>query len=384
VPLLPCQIDSYRQSNRAAVRSCEPAGESTFDVVLSESVLYPEGGGQPSDGGTVGGLPVMSLRTRSDGAVVHTLGGAVSGEVEVTVDWSRRYDHMQQHTSQHLLTAIAQDRFGLATTAFHLGAERCDIELDGMLSAADLTALEAAVNAEVRAARPVATKLARPDELAALGVRTRGLPEGFQGDVRLVSIEGIDLNTCGGTHAANTAELQALKLTGTEPMRGGTRLFYLAGGRVLGALDGALGRERALSRLLTCPAAEHADAVARVMAGAKSAGKEKKGLLSELAGLIGRELAASGTAHLHRPAGDMGFLSAVAGAAGRAKPGLTVLLTAGSQEGVFLLIGPPDRVSALGPRIAEVLGGRGGGARGRFQGKGSRLDRAAEAAALLA
>jgi len=383
VPLLLSQTDSYRTSNRAVVRACEPDGEGAWDVVLSESVLYPEGGGQPSDAGEVGGVPVIALRKDADGAVVHRMSAPVSGEVEVTVDWPRRFDHMQQHTGQHLLTAVARDQFGLATTAFHLGPDRCDVELDGLLGAGEMAALEAAVNAEIRAARPVAVRLAQPDELEALGVRTRGLPEGFTGDVRLVAIEGLDLNTCGGTHLRSTAELQALKLTGTEPMRGGTRLHYLAGGRVLDALSGALSRERALSRLLTCPPAEHADAVSRVMAAAKRSGKEKKGLLSELAGLVGRELATSGARHLHRPDGDMGFLSAVAGAALRAKPELTCLLTAGVREGVFLLVGPPDTVSALGPRVAEVLEGRGGGAGGRFQGKGARLDRAAEAAALL-
>jgi len=372
-----CQDDSYRRKNTAEVLSCEASDDGTWLAALSASVLYPEGGGQPSDHGTVGGIVVLGLQKRADGVLLHKIGRPVEGEVTVSLDWARRFDHMQQHTGQHLLTAVAQDQFGLATKAFHLGAERCDIELDGHLSAAEMSALEAAVNAEIRAARPVEVRLAQPDELEPLGVRTRGLPEGFVGDVRLVNIEGVDLNTCGGTHLNNTAELQSIALTGTDSMRGGTRLFFLAGRRVRSGLRDSQRRERALSKLLTCPAAEHTAAVTRVMAGAKAAGKENKALKSELARLIGQSLV--GVKHYHRDDGDMGFLNAVAGAA---TPDGVLLLTAGREDGVFLLVGDADRVAELGPKVADVLEGRGGG-RGRFQGKATRMDRREELLALL-
>ncbi|HKJ02531.1 MAG TPA: alanyl-tRNA editing protein, partial [Longimicrobiales bacterium] len=199
-------------------------------VILADTILYPEGGGQPADGGTVGGVPVVDVR-KTAGAIRHVLASpAPSGPVTVELDWTRRFDHMQQHTAQHLLTAVADQRFGWPTTAFHLGAHVSDIELGTPgIDAAELAELEEAVAAEIRAARPVTARRVSPEAYAALPVRSRGLPEGHTGDVRLVEIEGIDLNTCGGTHCASTAELEALKLLGTEPVRGGTRLFYAAG-----------------------------------------------------------------------------------------------------------------------------------------------------------
>ncbi len=386
MPLMLCQTDSYRREVDARVLSCEPEGDR-WAAVLDRTVLYPEGGGQPSDAGQVGEAPVLGLSRREDGAVVHHLGAPVDGEVRVTLDWTRRYDHMQQHTAQHLLTAVIQDRFGFATTAFHLGSERCDIELDTpRLTPAQLAAFQEAVNAEIRAARPVRSRLAEPAEFEALGVRTRGLPEGFEGQARLVEIEGVDLNTCGGTHLSNTAEIQAIALTGWEGLRGGCRLYFLAGGRVLDALGAAQERERALSAALSVGPAEQLAAAERLLGEAKAAGKERKALLSELAGYLGRALAAEAApgrvAHLHRDDGDMGFLSAVAGEAARAAPGARFLLTAGAREGVFVLLGEPDWVAARGPRLAEALEGRGGG-RGRYQGKAARLDKRGEALALL-
>src|SRR5664280_1407985 len=167
-------------------------------AVLAETVLYPEGGGQPADRGWLGGVEVTDVQRR-EATIRHFLARPVeAGPVTVRLDWVRRFDHMQQHTGQHLLTAVAADRFGWPTTAFHLG-ERRDPELD----------------------------VADP-----LAVRTRGLPASHQGDVRLVGIAGTDLNTCGGTHVRSTAEIEVIKLLGAEPMRGGTRLTFVAGGRV--------------------------------------------------------------------------------------------------------------------------------------------------------
>ena len=99
-------------------------------MILAETVLYPEGGGQPSDHGTLAGQPVTGLSVDDEGKVAHRVEKPVSGTVEVILDWARRYDHMQQHTAQHLITAVACDLFSWNTTAFHLGEERSDIEVD--------------------------------------------------------------------------------------------------------------------------------------------------------------------------------------------------------------------------------------------------------------
>ncbi|MES2645132.1 MAG: alanyl-tRNA editing protein [Myxococcota bacterium] len=368
--------DPFARSVATSVLACTPAGGG-WDVTLTDTVLYPEGGGQPDDHGTVAGQRVLGLR-KEGGAVVHRLAAPVEGAVTVEVDWARRFDHMQQHSGQHLLSAIAHDRFGLPTTAFHLGAERCAIEVDGdgEVVADTLSELEAAVNEAIRDDRPVHVREVTVAEMAALPVRTRGLPEGFVGSVRLVEIAGIDLNTCGGTHVDRTGRLQAIKLLGVERMKRGTRIPFVAGGRVLGLLGDTLAREAALVRLLSCPPTEHATSVARALDETRAWAKAARALSAELAHAIGGALLPTGdTLRWHRDDADPAFLNAVADAVRARFPEVVCVLTGGVREGVFLVAGPDARVAALGPKVAATFEGRGGGARGKFQGKAARVDR---------
>jgi Ser-tRNA(Ala) deacylase AlaX len=384
------QQNAYLRSASAEVTECVEV-DGGHGVVLDQTVLYPEGGGQPSDHGTVAGLKVKELHRREDGAVVHVLDKAVSGRVEVSVDWVRRYDHMQQHTAQHMLTAVALDRYGLRTTAFHLSPERSDIELDTPdLEPDRMRELEGEVNALIREDRPVRIRWVERDEMESLGVRSRRLPDDLSGPVRLVEVEGVDLNTCGGTHVAGTAELQAVKLVSTEHLRGGTRVFYLAGSRVIASLDAALERDRELNRLLSCGPPQHGSVVRKMLDEAQGARKTLKHTLARLAGYLGRELAEEGgVAEHHEPGGDMAFLTALRSAVHSASPEHWLFLTAGEGssegkgEGFFVVGGPLEPVKAVGPAVAEVLGGRGGGPPGVFQGKATRLDRRAEALSLV-
>jgi len=199
------------------------------NAVLADTLFYPEGGGQPADHGRLGDAEVLDVQKRGE-EIRHFLSHPVAeGSIQLELDWPRRWDHMQQHTGQHVLTAVALRDFGWRTTAFHLGTEWSDIELDvPNLDRDDLDRLEEAVAKEIRAARPVIYRTAEVGDFERLGVRSRLLPDGFEGAVRLVDIEGLDLNTCGGTHCRSTAEIGLLSLLGTEPMRGGTRVFFVA------------------------------------------------------------------------------------------------------------------------------------------------------------
>ena len=358
-------------------------------AVLDDTVLYPEGGGQPSDRGSLGDVEVLDVQS-VDGAIRHTLAAPVpAGPTVVRLDWNRRFDHMQQHTGQHLLTAIAADRLGWETTAFHLGPETCDIELAvASVRVADVFRLEELVAAEIRAARKVAQRHVPLEVLASLPVRSRGLPDGHVGDVRLVEIEGIDLNTCGGTHLRVTSEIEALKLLATEKLRGGTRLTFVAGGRVRRRLGADEERNGKLRVLLGAPDAGLAEAVESKLAQLSQAHRALRAVEEELADAKAEALASAGIPVIdsHFDGRDLAFLQRI-GKRFTVLPVPGVALLTGVKDGAeaFLLAAGGASVAdvrALGAAVAEVLGGRGGGSGKLFQGKGS-LRARGEALALL-
>ncbi|MEM1182377.1 MAG: alanyl-tRNA editing protein, partial [Acidobacteriota bacterium] len=220
-------------------------------ALLSDTVCYPEGGGQPADRGELGGARIVDVQKGPDGLRHFFEGELDLGPATLQLDWGRRFDHMQQHTAQHLLTAVAADRFGWPTTSFHLNPEVCDIEVDAHgLTNKDLRELEEAVAREILADRPIRSRSVEPAQLESLNVRSRGLPEGHRGAVRLIDIDGVDLAACGGTHLSSTAEVGALALLGVESMRGGLRLRWVAGDRVRRRLTAHESRNAELRSLL--------------------------------------------------------------------------------------------------------------------------------------
>ena len=284
---------------------------------------------------------------------------------------------MQQHTGQHLLSAVAQDRFSFATTAFHLGPEVCDVELDARaLSDVELSALEDAVASEIRSARAVTPRRVTLAEFHALPVRTRGLPEGHEGDVRLVEIAGVDLNTCGGTHLANTAEIELVALLAAEPLRGGTRLFFVAGRRARRRLAAHEDRLAALRRVLGAPDAGLVDAARAKLEQLAEARRELRHAGEELVAAAANAALGSGlrVAHAHFEGRDMAFVQTVARQFA-AKAGPRAALFTATREGqhVFALgagegFGSGD-VQGLGREIAALLEAKGGGSGRVFQGK---------------
>ncbi len=369
--------DSYRRSLRVDVLACRARGER-FLAVTQDSIVYPGGGGQPPDRATLGGQPVLGVVADADGAWVHELPAAVPlGPARLELDWQRRYDHMQQHSAQHLITALAGDQLGLATVAFHLGDERSSIDLDSpSLEPALLAELSTLVQAEIRAALPIRSEWVAAERLAKMAVRSRGLPEGHQGKVRIVHIEGVDRNTCGGTHVANTAELQLVSFLGVERVRDATRLHFVAGERARGLLEAALEREADLTRLLSSGPGEHVDSVLRLLEDQREQGRRERALREELAVVCGSLLfqQPGPLAALHRQEDDLPLLQAIAREALYLRPHRLVMLTSGEPTGSFLLAGPAELVVTLGPELAGLLAGRGGGAKGRYQGRAERLD----------
>ena len=359
-------------------------------AVLQDTILFPEGGGQPPDHGCLGEVAVLDVQKR-DGEVRHYLAAPVpTGPASLVLDWGRRFDHMQQHTGQHLLTAVAQERRGWATTAFHLGEEVSDIELDTpSISPEQLRALEEEVAAEIRRSRPVTCRRVALEDLPGLPVRSRGLPEGFQGEVRLVEIQGLDLNTCGGTHLGSTAELEALCLLGTESLRGGTRVFFVAGGRARSRMAAHEQRNAALRALLGAPDASLAEAAAARAEQQRLLERRMRRLEEELAELAAAALAAfpGDVAERHFEGRDLAFLQRAARLFTAQAPARTAFLTA-SLDGQHCFVlasgeASPLDTGALGRELAGLLSAKGGGSGRMFQGKAVSLEGRPKALARL-
>ena len=359
-------------------------------AVLSDTILYPEGGGQPDDHGHLGAIRIIAVQ-RVDGEIRHYLeSAAATGPATLTLDWERRFDHMQQHTAQHLITAIAADEFGWETTSFHLGATSSDVELDvGSITDTDRRSLEERAATVIHEARAVTTRRAPPEELAGGAIRSRGLPAGHEGDVRLVEIAGIDSNTCGGTHVATTAEIGTIKLLRTESMRGGTRLHWVAGTRVRTLLAARETRAAALRAILETSDDEVLHVIESKLARLQHAERRIKRLSAELAEETARRLDSSaGTIiEAHFDGADAGFLQSIVRQLTTLGASRACLLTATSDSGSFFVLyrGADFEfdLNTIGARVATLFDGRGGGSADLFQGKAGSLVRRPEAVYLL-
>uniref|UniRef100_A0A8B9E509 Threonyl/alanyl tRNA synthetase SAD domain-containing protein n=1 Tax=Anser cygnoides TaxID=8845 RepID=A0A8B9E509_ANSCY len=286
--------------------------------------------------------------------------------VLLSLDWERRFDHMQQHSGQHLITAIADLMFGFKTTSWELGRQRSVIELDTpCVTAEQIEALERSVNEKIRERVPVTVRELAADDPEVETVRSRGLPDDHTGPVRVINIEGVDSNMCCGTHVSNLSDLQVIKLLGTEKgKKNKTNLVFLAGNRVLKSIEQSHNTEKALTSLLKNGPGEHVEAVKRLQSSVKLL---QKWLFT----------------HPCRKEGDSEFMNIIANEIGTEETLLFLTVGDEKEAGLFLLAGPVEAVENLGPRVAELLGGKGAGKRGRFQGKATKMSRRGEVEALL-
>ncbi len=382
--------DPYLTELPVRVLSVGQTDDGSPLAVVDDTILYPGGGGQPHDLGWLDGAAVSALETVEEGYRMRVDGPLSEGPASLRLDWGRRYDHMQQHTAQHLLTAVASDRFGWETTSFHLGEGLCDVELDTpSVRPADVLELEAAVAELVRAAVPVGARRVSVDEYRGMEVRSRGLPADHEGDVRLVEIQDVDVTTCAGTHLRSTAEIESLALLGTEGMRGGTRLYWVAGARVRQRLRDWERRARELRASLGVGNDELASAALARSDQLKDALKTVRKLQGDLVAVRARELAAQEdpVASLHLAGWDAAGGRAVAQAFVPLGGSRLALVTVDGSDGAFFAVaagrGFEGDVAALGAAVAEALGGRGGGSGRLFQGKAASLSARDQAVSVL-
>ena len=285
--------DSYVRQFVARVTA---AGEGGRRVYLDRTAFYPTSGGQPFDTGVLDGVAVRDVVHEEDGEderVAHILErpldpDALAGtrEVEGSIDWQRRWDHMQQHTGQHLLSAVLEELFGMATLSFHLGAETSTIDIGASaLTSQQIEQTEARCAEIVSAARPVAVQF----QEAAVVEGLRKASE-RQGTLRIVSIEGVDRSACGGTHVRSTSEIGLIQIRKLDKIRGNVRLEFVCGDRALSRVREDYRLLVHLSRTLAVPLEETPTVGAALVERNKTLEKSNARLAIELAGREGAEL----------------------------------------------------------------------------------------------
>jgi alanyl-tRNA synthetase len=362
--------DSYLRKFRAVVTERSADGRRIY---LDRTAFYPASGGQPHDTGSIAGVPLLEVEDEGE-RIAHVVAAAVDGdEVDCRIDWERRFDHMQQHSGQHLLSAVFVERFGIATVSFHLGQDSSTIDLEtAALDPARVLEAERRANEAVCENRPVAVSFEDAAE-------TRDLrkPSERAGTLRVVSIEGLDRSACGGTHVARTGEIGPILLRKLERIRNTTRVEFLCGGRAVGRARADFDALSRVAQMVSGSLDEAPGLVAAQFEAARNADKLRRKLEADLAQYQGRELysaTAPDEAGVRRvlrrqPSGNLEDLRAIAQSfTAQAK---AVFVAALDEPPALLLAVSADSGVDAGKLLKAALtqaGGRGGGNQRMAQG----------------
>jgi len=292
--------DSFLKSFPAAVADVHELsrtqGESVWQIALDRTTFYPTSGGQPFDTGVLRAvsssgasidIPVESVEEDDQGQVWHFVRKplALGAKVEGLIDWQRRFDHMQQHTGQHLLSAVFLRELNAPTVSFDLGDSVSTIDLaGGPFAHHSIERVERLCNeiiAENRSVSMRSVARAEAESLLAAG-QLRKLPE-RSGEIRLIEIDGIDRNACGGTHLHSTGQIGALLLRGAEKVSRGVRVEFVCGLRAVRTARADAAILGQITAALSAPAPDIPAAVERLRAESKAAAKDRQRLREELA-----------------------------------------------------------------------------------------------------
>ena len=354
--------DCYLSRFDARVTS---ASEGGLRVYLDRTAFYPASGGQPNDRGTLNGASVLDVIDEGD-AIAHVVSKPLSeGEVHGSIDWRRRFDFMQQHTGQHLLSAVFEAEFGFRTVSVHFGEEISTLDLEaGAVSAEHLGRAEQRAN-ELTAANH-SVRIGYEEASAAGGLRK---PSERAGDLRIVTIEGLDRSACGGTHVRTTGEIGLILLRKSEKIRGNTRVEFLCGLRAASRASADFDVLSGVARLFSASLEDTPALVEALNEQVRELEKARRKLASELAGYRGRELYGScvpgaGGRRVHiAPTGALDDENRALAQSFTAQPAAIFLASADKPPAV-LLAASEDTGLHAGNTLKELLalhGGRGGG-----------------------
>ena len=351
--------DCHIRQFSAQVLSCEKS-EKGYEVVLSATAFYPEGGGQACDLGTLDGAKVLDVQERGED-IVHLCDAALeAGSVaEGQIDYDRRFDLMQQHTGEHIVSGIIHQRYGYHNVGFHMGSEMTEIDFDGVIPVEDLTVIERQANDALWQNLAVRCWYPSQEELPNVFYRTnRALPW----PVRIVQVPGFDSCACCGVHVAHTGEVGLVKLFSVASLRGGSRIEMSCGKRALMLLNRAFEQNRLVSQAFSAAWPETGEA-ARKMNEALAAEKYRASQLQKrvFEGIAKSYVNFGDVVHFEEGL-ESAEVRMLADAIAEVCGGAATVFSGSDGAGYsFAMVTREGDLRALGKEMTATLRGRGGG-----------------------
>ena len=360
------ELNSYVRTFTAVVEECVPHGEG-YAVRLDRTAFFPEGGGQAADPGVLGGLTVKDVQI-VEGEIWHYVPEPLlaGDEVEGVLDWETRFSRMRHHTAEHIVCSIAHRWHGLNNVGFHLGSEDVTLDLDGELTREQIDAIEDEANRVVAANVAVTATIPTAEELAKAIYRSK---KELDGEVRLVTIEGVDCCACCAPHVARTGEIGLIKLLDFIRYKGGVRIHLLCGDAALADYRLRYTQSAEISAKLSVKQYDLTAAVERLLA-------ERDGFKLALRAANRRiaDMQVATVAPTDKPVyligddWDTETLRRVVNGLSERCGGLCAAYSGNDGMYQYVLGGTGD-IQAATARMNEVLNGRGGGDRRQCQGR---------------
>ena len=348
------------------VLSCRETPKG-WEVTLDQTAFYPEGGGQACDTGTLGDTRVLSVR-EEDEAVIHLCDKALTegSIVEGTLDWEHRFDLMQQHTGEHIVSGIIHALFGYQNVGFHVGADVTTIDFDGPIPPEALCDIERQANEAIWKDLPVKCWYPSREQLPYVIYRTkRELPW----PVRIVQVPGYDSCACCGVHVANTGEIGFIKLLSCVKFHQGVRIEMVCGKRALDWMGKVFDQNRQVSQIFSAKMLETGDAAHRASEALAQEKYRTTGLEKKLFSLMADGYAGKGDVLLIEPGLTPNAIRELADAVAQVCGGTAAVFSGNDSDGYGVcLANRQGDVKELGQAMAKALNGRGGGKPGFFQG----------------
>ena len=358
--------DPFLKTFTATVLDCQP-GKNGFIVTLDRTAFYPEGGGQPADQGTLDGAAVTDVHEKN-GVVLHNVDSAVEIGKTVTgvIDWARRFDHMQQHSGEHICSGLICGRCHCDNVGFHMGTDMVTIDFNADIPWEELLEIEAQANQYIYEDHPIDIQSHRGAELDAIDYRSK---KPLEGDVRIVAFPGADCCACCGTHVLRSGQVGLVKFLSVQKFREGVRIELLCGKRALDYLSRTWEQAKTIGQRLSVKPVDAAAAVERLEHELSAAKLRCAQLEESVFAAIAQEQAGKGDVLLFQPPMKPDSVRKLADAAAKTCGGLAAVF-AGEGIHYAYALGRADGqdISAQVKAMNAALHGRGGGRNGFAQG----------------